>query len=142
MNSIFPFIQPQRYAQGSTALPMCRDVEWDFKKDCPAFVDGRPKYVNGLPAVVSWAYRALKTPRFTNEIYTWDYGNEAQRLVGTPWVPETKKAEAERYVRECLLQYPYITAVENVAVEFANGELTITLDMVTVYGSAKLEVSA
>jgi len=141
MASIFPFVQPQKYEETSSELPLCVDVEWDFRNDKPVFRNGKPVFTSGLPAVLSWAIRALKTPRFDNEIYTWDYGCEVGRLKGEDWDDGAKKAEAERYVRECLTQYPYITGISNVETDFDNGELKLAATIETVYGNARLEVA-
>lgn len=141
MASIFPFIQPQKYTETPNDLPLCVDIEWDFKNDKPVFKNGKPAFTSELPAVLSWAVRALKTARFENEIYTWDYGSEVGRLKGEDWDDGAKKAEAERYVRECLTQSPYITGLGDIGADFAAGELKISALIETVYGNARLEVN-
>lgn len=141
MESIFPFIQPQQYVDAPDEMPVCVDVEWDFKNDRPVFRSGKPVFTSGLPAVLSWAVRALKTARFENEIYTWDYGSEVGRLKGEDWDDGAKKAEAERYVRECLTQSPYITGISDVVTDFDGGNLGISAIIETIYGNARLEVT-
>lgn len=144
MASIFPFIQPQIFDPADYAaqdLPMYRDVEWDFVADKPIFVRGNPIFVNGLLAVMGWAWRALKQERFVNEIYTWNYGNELRMLFGQAWQPETKQSEAIRYIRECLFVLPYITDVTDVVTSFEGSTLTIECNVHTVYGSQRLEVT-
>lgn len=143
-DSIFPFIQPQIYTSedlpAENELPLYADVAWDFESGKPVFVRGEPKIVTGLPAVMSWAWRALKQERFINEIYSWNYGNEIMSLIGQQWLQETKLAEAVRYIRECLMVSPYITGVKNVFAAFEDGLVTISCTVQTIYGEATLNV--
>lgn len=83
----------------------------------------------------------MKTARYLNEIYSWNYGSEAVALIGQQWEADTKTAEAERYVRECLMQYPYITAVKDTKAVFDDGQLTVSAKIITPYGSQSLEVT-
>ena len=137
--SLFPSIQPEATAT-STTETLYREVKWDFEKDAPVFKDGSPETVTGKDAVLVWAWKALHTPRFRHEIYTWNYGNETENLVGQPFSDELKQSEAVRYVRECLLVNPYISNVRNIAVSFANGTLAISCVINTVYGEVEINV--
>ena len=130
----YPFLQPALATQTS-GLPVYKDVKWDFDGHKPVFFGGNPVVVSGSEAVLSWAARALAAIRYTEEAYSWDYGCEAANLIGQPWSQETKRAEAERYIRECLLQLPYITGVINESVSFAGSTLTLTARIQTVYGT-------
>lgn len=141
MADIFPFVQPTLYSEEAEELPIYRDVAWDFSQNRPICVRGEPKIVEGLPAVMSWAWRALHTERFLNEIYSWDYGNEVMSLVGGEWAPETKVAEASRYIEECLTQSPYITGIEKPVATFSGSTVTLSCKVLTVYGSDQLEVT-
>ena len=140
--ALFPAVTPQENAAAGSAaeLPMCRDVQWNFQLDRPVFRRGAPVLVEGLEAVVSWAYRALSVVRYRNMMYSTDYGNEADSLVGQAYTGELKAAEAMRYVREALLIYPYITEVQDIGATFADGVLQVNCLMVTIYGEVKLSV--
>jgi len=137
--SLFPMIQPET-AGIDTELPMYREVAWDYENNRPIYKNGNPVMIEGKEAVMVWAWNALHTERFRYEIYTWDYGNEAESLVGQNYSEELKQSEAARYVRECLLINPYITDVKNIAVDFTDGLLTITGMLVTIYGEVELNV--
>ena len=145
MASIFPFTNPRAYASTpSTDLPLYYDVGWDYANDgygAPQFGVGDPVVVSGLPAVMSWAWRALYTERFLNEVYSWNYGNEMMTVVGEPWDPGVKTAELSRYATECLTVSPYITGVYDFAVTFSGTRVTINSRVETVYGSGLLEVT-
>lgn len=130
----YPFLQPT-LAATTEGLPVYKDVQWDFDGHKPVFFGGNPVIVSESEAVLSWAARALAAIRYTEEAYSWDYGCEAANLVGQPWSQETKRAEAERYIRECLTQLPWITGVTNERAEFEGSTLTLTARISTVYGT-------
>lgn len=133
--SIFPIISPPDSGGGRTqALPLCREVAWDFANDVPIFRGGQPVVVTEKEALKVWIWRALRTPRFKYEIYTWAYGSEFESLLGQAYSDSVKTAEAPRYLRECLLVNPYITAVKDISVAFKDARLTVKGTAVTVYG--------
>ena len=144
-DSIFPFVQPRVYTDAdipkTQALAVYRDVAWDFAANKPVFVRGEAVIVEGLPAVLSWAWRALHQERYVNELYTWGYGCELPTLVGEQWMSETKIAEAERYIREALAVSPYITGVTDVTAAFEEGTVTVAFVIQTIYGTSNMEVT-
>ena len=110
MTQLFPmFSLPQQDAGG--ALPLYTDVAMDYDRGEPRWESGNPVIVSGLEAVKSWAWRAIATERYRWPIFTWSYGCELLTLVGQPYLAETKRSEAERYVKEALLVSPYIRSV-------------------------------
>lgn len=137
--SLFPMIQPET-VESETELPLYREVAWDYENNRPIYKNGNPVMVEGKEAVSVWAWNALHTDRFRYEIFTWDYGNETESLVGQNYSEKLKQAESTRYVRESLMINPYITDVKNIAVNFADGLLTITGTLVTIYGEADMNV--
>ncbi len=135
--SIFPMIDPgPAEDSGSQTLPLCREVAWDFVHDVPIFRGGEPVVVEGKEALKVWIWRALRTPRFRYEIYSWAYGSEFESLLGQAYSDSIKTAEAPRYLRECLLINPYITAVRDISVTFDSARLTVKGTAVTIYGEA------
>ena len=139
MSGIFPIVQPNA-SQNATALPMCREVAWDFERGTPMFSAGRPLVVSGTEAVKVWIWKAIKTVRRRHDIYTWDFGCEAENLVGQSFTPEVKESEAVRYIREALAPNPYITNVWQVDVKFSRTELTINCAVSTIYGEVEVHV--
>lgn len=119
------------------ALPLCKEVAWDFERDVPVFRQGEPVVVTGKEALKVWIWRAIRTPRFRYEIYTWAYGSEFESLLGQAYTDAVKTAEAPRYLRECLLINPYITAVKNISVSFESAKLTVAGTAVTIYGEVE-----
>ena len=139
--TLFPILSPPASPAGAGAnLPLYRDIAWDFGADRPRFRDGGPVYVEGLEAVAVWAQNAARTVRFRHEIFTPGYGCELTALVGQPYSEDTKLAEAGRYVRDALLESPYITAVSVADASFQGGRLTLRCRVTTIYGEVDLDV--
>lgn len=136
--SLFPIIQPEITAK-KAELPLCKEVAWDYESNSPVWRGGSPLVVTGAQAVLSWAYRALQTPRYRYSVYTWSYGNECESLIGTAFSEELKQAEAARYVQECLLANPYISDVKSVSVSFDDQILSISCTIKTVYGEVSVD---
>ena len=140
--SIFPMIQPAASgADPPQTLPLAREVAWDYENDVPIFRRGEPVTVTGKEAVKVWIWNATHTERYRHEIYSWAYGSEFHSLVGQAYTPNLKTAEAPRYLRECLLVNPYITAVNNITVDFAGARLTVSGAAATVYGEVPIHAA-
>ena len=137
--NLFPIIQPQA-SEEETELPLYKEVKWDFENDIPVYVNGAPVIVSGKDAVLVWAWKALHTPRYRHEIYTWDFGNEAESLIGQPITEELKQSEAARYIRDCLIVNPYITDVSDITVSFTGDVLNISCTIETIYGEGIINV--
>ncbi len=139
--SIFPAVQPSEQVDTSQALPLAREIAWDYERNVPIYVKGIPQIVTGLEAVKVWAWKALHTERKRWKIYTWDYGSDIPQLIGKSYTSDTKVAEARRCVRECLLINPYITSVHSISVESEGAELSIQATIDTIYGEATISSS-
>ena len=140
--SIFPMIQPTVDETGvAQSLPLAKEVAWDYVNDVPIYRRGEPVTVTGKEAVKVWIWNAIHTARYRYEIYSWAYGSEFQSLVGQAYTEALKTAEAPRYLRECLLVNPYITAVNNITVEFEGASLTVAGTVATVYGEVPINAA-
>ena len=137
--SIFPMIQPIVDETNEVqTLPLAREVAWDYENDVPVYRRGEPVTVTGKEAVKVWIWNAIHTERYRYMIYSGAYGSEFHSLIGKAYTPNLKTAEAPRYLRECLLVNPYITAVNNITVEFADARLTVQGAAETVYGEVPI----
>ena len=137
--NLFPIIQPQ-IAEKNGASGLYVETAWDYEQNVPIYRGGSPVLITGGEAVMVWAWNALKTPRFFYEIFTYDYGNELESLIGKPFTDDLKQSEAPRYIRECLMINPYITDVRDIIVTFTDDLLEISCTIETVYGEVKLHV--
>lgn len=121
-------------------LPVAREVAWNFEQDRPIFRHGEPVMVEEGEAVKVWCYHALKVARGRLAIYSRDYGNELESLIGQPYTAAVKESEALRYVREALAPNPYVTGVSEATVEFVDGALVIRCKINTVYGEMEVKL--
>lgn len=137
--SIFPYLQPTAAAPAAE-LPVLRECAWDFANDVPILRQGVPVVVERAEAVAVWAWNALHTERFLWPCFSANYGNETYMLIGQGYQAETKRAEVQRYIEECLLACPYITAVTGTTIAVVGDRLTVGFAIQSVYGEVKMEV--
>jgi hypothetical protein len=137
--NLFPIIQPQ-ISDSTAATALFKEAKWDFANNVPIYKNGSPVIVEGKEAVLVWAWKALHTPRFRYVIYSWDYGNEVDSLIGQPFTEELKQSEAVRYVEECLLVCPYVSSVSDTKVIFSDGRLSLQTNLKTIYGEVDVNV--
>jgi len=90
--------------------------------------------VEGKGAVKVWIWFALQTPRYRYYIYTWDYGNEFEDLIGQGYTGEYIEAEAQRMTEDCLLVNESIQGITEFSVSMAGDTLTISFTADTIYG--------
>ena len=140
MTELFPAVQPEAEPSAQEELPLCREAAWDFVRERPIYSAGAPVEVTGAEAVRVWVWKALKTARCRYDIYTWDFGCEAENLVGRPFTAQVKESEAARYIREALGPNPYITGVRQVDVSFQGDRLEVTCRVETIYGEGEVHV--
>lgn len=138
--NLFPMIPDEMQQEMDAAVGVCKEIAWDFERDIPIFSQGVPVMVTGKEAVRVWAWNALKTVRFRHEIFPWDYGCEIESLIGQPFTDAVKQSEAMRYVRECLLESPYINAVRGIQVSFEEDVLRVECAAETIYGEVDVIV--
>lgn len=132
--SIFPFISTSNdVVAEDSVFPLYREVAWDYKRDIPIINNGTFKIVEGNEAIKVWCYKALLVPRYLHSIYTWDYGNEIENLIGKPYTPSLTKAEAERYIKEALEINPYILDIEIIDIDFKESLLSASVKVTTIY---------
>lgn len=138
---IFPFLDPQAVLDGTQALPVAREVKWDFAAGRPVYRAGQPVFVERAAAVAVWAWNALHTERWRWPLFTGNYGNEIDSLMGQTWSEDYKRAEVRRYVTECLMVSPYVKRLDNMAITFHAGKLIVKFDLVSIYGMVQMEVN-
>ncbi len=139
--TLFPFLpDPSAASSTADALSLATEMAWDFDADRPVLRGGEPVVVTGAEAVKVWAWNALQTQRYRWELFSPQYGNELTRLVGQSFAAETKRAEAARYIQECLLVSPYITRVEVSGLALRGSWLEAQISISTIYGEVTLDV--
>ena len=81
-------------------------------------------YIDGLEAVKQAVVKILQTRRFEHLIYSSNYGQELDSVIGRD--PLWAYAEIERHIKEALLQDDRILSVDDMKITF-KGEQTAPL---------------
>lgn len=97
------------------------------------------KIVDGLEAVKVWAWLALQTARERYYIYTTDYGQEYEDMIGKGYTKDYLKAELKRMTEECLTVNPYIAGIENFEMSKDGDHVTLSFLMITNLGDTEVE---
>lgn len=88
---------------------------------------------DGIDAVKQSVYCILKTERFRHLIYSFNYGQELNRVIGMS--PTFVESEVRRLLNEALLQDDRITAIQNIRMKSLGDKLTVWFTVVTNEGS-------
>ena len=97
--------------------------------------------VEGVSALKSWIYFALKIARYRYPIYSWKYGSELENLIGTTYEDEDlMQSETKRYIEDALLINPYIKSVDDVEVTKEEEKIHITCNVSTKYGDLYVKI--
>ncbi len=91
-----------------------------------------------LDAMRQAVYLVLRTERYTELIYSWNYGTELASLIGQP--PREVQSELKRRVREALLQDDRITDVDSFVFTIEKKKVHAAFVVHTVFGDIESEV--
>ena len=131
--NLFPFIRSE-VAETQSVAPY-KEYEFDFSNNT---LTG--KLLEGKEALKVWIYKALLTPRYVHPIYTWDYGQDLDELIGKGYEADYIKSEVERKVTECLLINERITRCHSFEINLLNDTLHITFTAETTFGEVTINV--
>lgn len=129
----FPFETEENTIAETVADPV--EYEMDF-----ATGQLTGKVVTGLEAIKTWTYLALSTSRYRHLIYSWDYGNEIEDLIGQSVTKEYLDTEIPRIISDCLTVNPHIKSISGIELVFKNDKLTGSFTINTDYGEGKISV--
>ncbi|HFL2408349.1 TPA: DUF2634 domain-containing protein [Clostridioides difficile] len=139
-NTIFPFMGvPEDYiSPDNEELPIFKEFAWDFNKDEKIIENGDFKIVERNEAIKVWIYKTIKTDKYVHLIYDWSYGTDIKNLIGQKYTKGLTESEAKRYIQEALLTNPYILEVNVTSTEFKDDNLSISLNVKTIYGEEEI----
>lgn len=93
-------------------------------------------FVDGAEALKQAVYKLLQTERFAHIIYSWNYGFEANRIIGQ----SAAKSEIQRLITEALLADDRITAVEDFKISITGKRrAAVEFTAVSVFGAVPVE---
>lgn len=128
---LFPaYIENDQTIEKNKTRATPKEYEIDYKT---GQLTGRT--VEGLEAIKVWIWLVLQTPRYRYYIYTWDYGNEFEDLIGQGYSEEYIEAEAQHMTEDCLLINENIQSITGFSVNMENEQLTVSFTANTIYGA-------
>ena len=105
------------------------------------YIDFESKKILGIiddkKAIEQSILLALSTSRFKYLIFSWNYGEEINKLVGKP--KDLARAELPRLLKECLLVDDRISSIEDVVLTSVEEGLHVSFTAVTVHGDIPIE---
>lgn len=135
--SLFPtYIEEDQELESyieETQTPREYEIDFDTEK-----LTG--KIVEGLEAIKVWIWLAMRTARYRYYIYSWDYGNEIEDLIGTGYTDEYIQSEVERIIEDTLLINENILSVTDIEVTRENDKISANFTANTLYGEVSINV--
>lgn len=132
---MFPFVDNEEEDEQEESLYIPREYGIDFET---GQLSG--KIVEGYDALLVWAWLALQTPRYRYYIYSENYGQEYEDLIGKSYSTELTDSELERMTEECLTENPYITGIEIFSCVKIEEKVTVTFSLITELGDGEVSI--
>ena len=130
--SVFPFtVDVPELEDREEALPVFRELAYDYEKNCLLRRGGRPYLIEKDDALQVWIYKALKTKRFVWPAYTHTYGSEIENVIGLSNDPAVIDSEIKRYITETLMVNPYLQELSDFT--FAHERDTVTVELSLIH---------
>ena len=130
--SLFPFMSEQVKSKNNDIY---KEYEVDFNT---GQLTG--KILEDKAALKIWIYKVLLTKRYVYPIYSWDYGQDLEELIGQGYENDFIKSEAERRVQECLMINEHIKGCSNFDISLINNQLQISFTVNTTFGEVAINV--
>ena len=123
-----------------TEVSIPREYAWDFEKNDFQLKDGKFQVVEGIEALKIWIWKALKTSKYTYLIYSDNYGQELDKLIGKGLSKSLAESEAKRLTLECLKDNEHILSIRSFSVDKSNDVLCFCFTGISVCGEVTIDV--
>ena len=130
--SLFPFIRSVE-EQVIPTPKAYKEYECNFEA---GKLTGR--LLEGKEALRMWIYKALLTQRYRYTIYSWDFGQDLDELIGQGYEKGLIKSEVERRIKDCLLIHPHIKECNSFSIILQQDQLNIDFTVNTIYGEVNI----
>lgn len=132
--SLFPFLKESKQTL-STTPNLHKEYDFDF-------VTGQltGKALEGKEALKIWIYKTLLIKRYRYIIYSWDYGQDLEEIIGQGYEKGLIISEVERRIKDCLLINEKITSCTNFNIQLINDQLNVNFKVNTIYGEVDINV--
>lgn len=144
MDSILPFSNESIQNKVAvfaeeTTLSTPKEYAWDFQKNDFKLKDGKFQIVEGKEALKIWIYKALKTARLTYTIYSEEYGQDLETIIGQGYSKGLIISEARRLTIECLKVNKHISDIKDFKAEIDTDLLKVSFTAITDCGEVEID---
>ena len=105
------------------------------------YIDFESKKILGIiedkKAIEQSILLALSTSRFKYLIFSWNYGEEINHLIGK--TKDLARAELPRLLHECLLIDDRISSIEDITITDIEDGLHVSFTAITIHGDIPIE---
>lgn len=98
------------------------------------------KLLEGKEALKMWIYKALLTQRYRYTIYSWDFGQDLEELIGQGYEKGFIQSEVERRIKDCLLINNNIKDCTNFNINLEQDQLQVDFKVTTTFGEVDINV--
>lgn len=132
--SLFPFIRSVE-EQAIPTPKAYKEYECNFEA---GKLTGR--LLEGKEALRMWIYKALLTQRYRYTIYSWDYGQDLEEIIGQHYEKGFIQSEVERRIKDCLTIHPHIKDCTHFNIQLHEDQLQVQFTTLTTYGEVTINV--
>lgn len=125
--SVFPFMSKQVESENNDIY---KEYEFDFISTGQLTI----KTLEDKAALKIWIYKALLTNKYIYPIYSWDYGQDLEELIGQGYGKGFIECEVQRRIQDCLMVNERITGCHSFEINFINDQLQVSFTVNTTFG--------
>ena len=116
----------------NTSVPLLKEYAWDFDKD-EIILDKNGKFiiVEGVEALKVRNYLSLKIYKNRFFIYKNKVGTKLKDLIGKSINYISLRVEEMLY--EAIVDNIYVTDIDNLEINYVNGKVFVTFDVINIY---------
>ena len=125
----------------SSLLNLNTEQQLQYMPSKAFYIDFQNKKIIGMTdgkkAMEQSIYLMLNTGRYEHLIFSWNYGEEINKLLGEP--KDLAKVEIPRLLNECLLTDDRILLIDDIIVTDVEEGLHVSFTAVTIHGDISIE---
>lgn len=140
MANLFPESMEQSWEDSGSPELLEDEVilgrSWRFDFDGGEFVmtpTRKIAQVDGMDAWMMWCQKAIRTPRYRHLIYSRQYGQELDELIGRGYSRAVQESEIQRMVTETLMVDPRTLSVDGFNFSWQEDECHFSCQIRNVY---------
>ena len=124
----------------NTNVPLLKEYAWDFEKD-KIILDKNGKFiiVEGVEALKVRNYLSLKIYKGRYFIYNNKVGTRLKDLIGKSINYISLRVEEMLY--EAIVDNVYVTDIDNLEINYVNGKVIVTFDVINIYENYKEQIT-